>query len=408
MKNHLIVIKQRLCNLKKTNTALLDVVDVQTMCPLPWTHTRIGTAGNLYPCCYSSLVIGKVQDLQTKNLFHGQDMQQLRDQMLRGERPSSCNYCWDRESHNQASYRQQRMSMHHKELLSDWIYDPKIRSLELKLSSTCNYKCRICDIPNSSLRITEEIKFADTQQTKQYLKQTQILEQNKWYDNIDKFLLSMQSAWPDLSNLDLVGGETLIAKNLPTVLDHIIDLGHADHISLQLTTNGSIFPKDLIARLSQFKFVDIAISIDNVEDRFEFERGGSWLNVVENIREFLSLDKTKFKSFAYCTVNIQNVLYLDDIVNWAKSKNIDLVFAMLEQPEYFSINYLTSRAKNLVIEKYTNTVHPELLPIVQQVMSIDCSDGQLFVAEMKKFDYRRTQNFLLTHKAIAEAMGFYL
>lgn len=406
MKNPNIGSQHRLCDLEKTNSVLLDVADVQTMCPLPWMHTRVGTAGNLYPCCYSSTVIGNVKDLQTKNLFNGQDMQQLRDQMLRGERPSSCNYCWNRESHNQASYRQHLMNIHHKELLSDWLYDPKIRSLELKLSSTCNYKCRICDIPNSSLRITEEINFADTQQTKQYLFQTQILDQNEWYNNIDKFLLSMQSAWSDLLNLDFVGGETFIAKNLPTLLDHIIDCGHADHISLQFTTNGSIFPKDLIDRLSVFKFVNIAISIDNVEDRFELERGGIWLHVVENTRKFLSLDKNKFKTFAYCTVNIQNVLYLDDIVNWAKSENIDLVFAMLEQPEYFSINYLTNKAKNLVIEKYNNTAHPELLPIVQQVLSIDGSDGQLFVTEMKKFDHRRTQNFLLTHQAIAEAMGF--
>ena len=399
------VINNTVCELEGTNVLTSDSVVLDTMCPLPWTHLEIMPRGHVSPCCVSSLILGKVEDLHSKKLFHSDEMQNLRDQLLRGEKSPSCDYCWKRESHNQVSHRQRQLSLYQKDLMSQWIYDPKIRSLDLRLGNTCNFKCRICHVEHSSLRISEELKFAETFEIKQAIKQKQIVEQNAWFDNIEKFLQDLDSTWPDLLNIDIIGGEPFVLKNLPDILDHIINLGHANHIRLHITTNGSVFPKNLISRLSQFRFIDISISIDNTGDKFELERGGSWPNVVNNVQQFLTLDKEKFNVCAYCTVNIQNVLDLDDLFQWAESMGINLLLNILEQPNYLSIDQLTDDGKKLVIEKYQNSTRPQLNSIVKQIENSVSSDGQRFVAEMKQFDQRRQQDFLLTHRTIANAMG---
>jgi hypothetical protein len=78
---------------------------------------------------------------------------------------------------------------------------------------------------------------------------------------------------------------------------------------------------------------------------------------------------------------------------------------MLEQPAYLSIDQLTDDGKKLVVAKYQNSTRPQLNSIVKQIENSVSNDGQRFVAEMKQFDRRRQQDFLLTHRTIANAMG---
>jgi MoaA/NifB/PqqE/SkfB family radical SAM enzyme len=398
------VINNLLTAIEPTEFFGTDSVLLDTLCPLPWMHLEVERTGSVTPCCFSSLTLGNLKDSQTQNLFYSKDMQDLRSQMLRGEKPTSCQFCWQKESYKQISHRQRCLSMYQKDLLSTWISSPKIRSLDLKLGNTCNFKCKICDLATSSLRISEELKFATAPAQKEKIQQ--IVDESQWYDNIENFLHRLDSTWPDLLNLDITGGEPFLLKSLPGALDRIITLGHAEHIRLHFHTNGSVFPENLISKLSQFRLNDIAISIDNLEEKFESERGGHWQDVVDNVQKFLSLDQNKFRVYVYCTVNIQNILDLDDMFAWGESNGVDIVLNILENPLHFSIDQLTAKGKQLVIEKYQNSSRTELRAIATQVQNSVGSDGTKFVAAVKQFDQRRQQNFVLSHQAIAIAMGF--
>ena len=50
----------------------------------------------------------------------------------------------------------------------------------------------------------------------------------------------------------------------------ICDQGHADHIDLQVTTNGKLFIPKFNEYLKQFERVIISLSIDDITDRFEY------------------------------------------------------------------------------------------------------------------------------------------
>jgi MoaA/NifB/PqqE/SkfB family radical SAM enzyme len=393
-----------LINVEPTDILNSTLVSLDSLCPLPWMHLEIERTGSITPCCFSSLQLGNLKDSQAQDLFYGKEMQNLRSEMLQGKKPQSCEFCWQKESYKQISHRQRCLSMYQTELLSNWISTPTLRSLDLKLGNTCNFKCKICDLPASSLRISEELKFATDPEQKQKIQL--IVNESQWYEYIENFLHRLDSAWSDLLNLDITGGEPFLLKNLPGTLDHIINLGHANHIRLHFHTNGSVFPENLITKLSQFQLNDIAISIDNIENKFESERGGSWQDIVSNTQKFLSLDREKFRIYVYCTVNIQNILDLDEIFQWGESNNIDIVLNILENPSYFSIDNLTPEGRQLVMLKYQNSARPELKALATQVQHSTGSDGTSFVAAVKQFDQRRQQNFVLSHQAIAIAMGF--
>ena len=77
-----------------------------------------------------------------------------------------------------------------------------------------------------------------------------------------------------------------------------------------------------------------------------------------------------------------------------------------------SIRRLTPRAKQLVINRLTNSglpeIHQQRLNFVLGVVenSLLQSDGQEFVKNIKLVDNIRGENFARVHPEIADAMGF--
>jgi len=175
---------------------------------------------------------------------------------------------------------------------------------------------------------------------------------------------------------------------------------------LHFNTNGSIFPKHLMPWLQKFKQVDISVSIDNIDARFEYERGGSWQEVEKNIKLFKNVSTANFNISIMPTINIQNVLYLIPLIDWAEENNYRLIMNFLDSPKFMNIDYMTESAKKLVVARYQNHPNSELNNISIRVQRSPGSDGKQFVEYMKKLDHTRNENFVDSHKEIAIAMGY--
>ena len=107
------------------------------------------------------------------------------------------------------------------------------------------------------------------------------------------------------------------------------------------------------------------------------------------------------------TVNIQNVYYLDEIFEWAKTYNIQVTLNFLDLPHWANIDNMTPAAKKLVVDKFKNSNNPDLKNISVRVQNSIGNDGVEFVKQMKRFDSLRNQNFSETHSIIANAMGYW-
>ena len=209
-----------------------------------------------------------------------------------------------------------------------------------------------------------------------------------------------------MENIDFYGGEPFLLKQLPIILKKAVDTDESSHIRLHFNTNGSIFPDKLIPYFQKFKQIDISVSIVNIKDRFEFERGGVWDEIESNIELFKKEPTVKFNISIMPTVNIQNVLYLDQLIAWADKNEHRIIFNYLDGPLYMNINHMTVAAKELVINKYQNHAHPELRNISNRVQGSTGSDGTKFINYMQKLDSHRKENFLNSHYEIAIAMGY--
>ena len=108
------------------------------------------------------------------------------------------------------------------------------------------------------------------------------------------------------------------------------------------------------------------------------------------------------------TVNIQNVYYLDELFAWANNHQIRVTVNFLNDPDWANINNLTPAAKQLVIDKFIQSEHKELQLLAVRVKTSVGNNGTEFVHQMKRFDRIRSQDFGLTHKEIAQAMGYNL
>ena len=193
---------------------------------------------------------------------------------------------------------------------------------------------------------------------------------------------------------------------------YAVETGDSAHIEIHYNTNGTVFPEQ--AELwANFKNVEIAVSIDNVGTRFEYERYGAEWNLVQaNIAKFAALRSNKISTQLCTTMNIQNVYYLPELCDWIDTQIFDHVyFNMLHDPWQMCISKMTLKAQELIIDrltthKFSPKHRAEVLRIVQFIKNGEGSDGKEFLRKMQTTDEYRQQRFVDTHKEIAEAMGY--
>jgi radical SAM protein with 4Fe4S-binding SPASM domain len=381
-----------------------DIVDAEvhstrykiadTVCPLLWSHLEVRHNGDVYPCCVNKTPVGNANENSLQEIFNNDSMVLLRRQLATGGRPASCDHCWNLEKQGLSSNRMWHVGKNANSFYSSWHNDVKIRSLDLKPSNTCNFKCRTCN-PNNSSLIADEVRRHSTIP----------IVSDRWEEYGDYTWAELDTLLPNIENLDFFGGEPFLLKELKQFLRSAVESKHSNHIRLHFNTNGSIFPKDIIDTLTQFKEVDIAFSIDDIGKRFELSRGGVWGDVEANILKFKELG---FNPYIFPTVNVQNVFYLDKLIEWANSNGILCTFNYLEFPRWLNIDSMTESARDLVINKYKDSNNPTLQAIATRIAHSSGADGVNFVRQMKRLDSIRNQDFSSTHKEIAQAMGYNL
>lgn len=391
---------------------------------LPWVSVETSPIGTARPCCLAIDEItkpdGTKYDLNESTLteiYQSEYMQQLRQQFRRGEKPPTCNRCWDEEAAGRTSKRQ-HSKIRLKHLVDSVDYENDVPDqlwfVDLKLGNICNLKCRICGSWSSSNWAIEEIAYLPGINKKQHLAYT-FLKKGMWPRNPDtRFWENMRELIPNIQYIEFTGGEPFMIEEHFDLLRFAVETGHANHIDIHYNTNGTQWPgaEDI---WKEFRLVEVAFSIDNVGPRFEYERyGAKWDEVNANIDRFHQLRNTskKFWTQLCLTVNIQNVYYLEELCEWALTKNFnDIYFNMLHEPSHMSIANLTPEAKELVVNKLLHgNFNPkfklEIIKIVKFLNNGSGSDGKKFLSKMKQTDQYREQNFADTHPEIARAMGY--
>jgi MoaA/NifB/PqqE/SkfB family radical SAM enzyme len=365
---------------------------------------------------------GNKYDLTKTNIetaYKSQYMQQLRQQFRAGEKPATCNRCWEEEAAGRTSKRmhtQVRLKELYKEV--DWANDNpnQLWFVDLKLGNICNLKCRICGSWSSSKWAEEELKYMPGVDKKQHIAY-QWLKQGAWPRKTETFWDNMRELLPNIKYFEFTGGEPWMIKEHFDLLEYAVETGDSQHIDIHYNTNATQYPGGHWGLWKNFGRVDIAFSVDNVGNRFEYERyGANWQEsniIIDEIHIMKKMSVPNITTQLCFTINIQNVYYLDELLAWANTKPFgSIYFNMMHSPDHMSIQYMTPRAKELVLNKLKTTFwtsksyQEEINSVINFIEAGPGSDGSEFLFKMKQTDEYRKQCFTDTHPEIARAMGY--
>jgi len=323
------------------------------ICIVPWTQLEIGPLGDVRPCCEYKGYLGNINETtQTiKEIWNNDEFRKLRREYLDGKEPSGCIKCRQQESASLPSRRQieNKTYTHLFEGVVDEFAD-NVALLEFKTGNLCNLKCRICTSINSSAWRKEElIVYGFTEDKNKTTNWDQ--DESRW--------TQLKSMTNKLEVIYLSGGEPLLIKKNLEFLQHCIDQGTAQNIFLRIITNGTVpISQEMINIFQQFKTVIINFSIDDIGDRFEYQRNpAKWRIVERNFIQALTIDFLQI-GIIY-TVSIFNVLSADRFYKWCQaigfpSENVYVNF--LRDPNRYDISLLSEDEKDKIKMQLTDNV----------------------------------------------------
>ena len=204
-------------------------------------------------------------------------------------------------------------------------------------------------------------------------------------------------------NILILGGEPMLSdidERLPDFIDN------PSQVSLQLTTNGSIYPSDKkIASWSKFQQVLLNFSIDGVGDRFEYLRYPlKWDRVEKNMLRLQQELPPNVKCKINHVVTSLNLFYYDEFVSWFNKTlmpddyNRGWMFTVTPAAGVFSPQSVTSELKQLVIDKYTQSGIPTRL------IESNSANNKELQQTLAEIDRRRNLNWRTIFPEIAHAL----
>ena len=395
------------------------------MCAHAWAGVHVSPEGVPSLCCEFDGTITdsdnqpyNIQTHSIDDILSSEYVKNIRSDFRKGKTPKECRKCINAEVAGGESKRQ--LTPYKLENIygninweSDNI-DNQVGFIGGHLGNLCNLKCRICSPTYSSTIAVEVSKYGNTTHKKN--KAYQLLQRNNWAKNYQTFWTMLKKHTPQLCNFEILGGEPLMWQENLNFMQYLIDTGQSKNAIFEFVTNGTQYPA-IFDQADEFRRLTITISIDNLGPRFEYERSGAnWELVENNVDRFIAnRGKNKSLKIGVCiTVNVQNILYLPELIAWLNYKKIDHYFYnFLNNPDYLCINNLTTAAKGLALDKLKSAAldpadRAKLDYIINRLQRSTTSDGSKFCQYMKEKDLIRNENFSISHKEIANVMGYVL
>jgi len=339
------------------------------MCPFPFRGVMVKTDGQLVTCCYGESIQGLNRSTHTiEQAFNSPEFQQIRFNLINGVKDNHCKKCWELEEQGVESLRQQELRT--EEFDADVYVNPRLEYLFLSLSNQCNLKCRTCSPSDSSFWIKEF-------EQRTGIKKTVYLEP----DDSIFFSSFKQDTLPHLKEIAFTGGEPLMMKSVHRILETL-----DSNVSLTFYTNGTFYNPTI---LEKFKDVDIAVSIDGIDQRFEYMRHpAKWYEVVNNLK----LMSSNLKAIT-CTVSAYNVWYIDEVADFAASLGVDFMAHILFEPNNLSVLSLPYEIRLEVADKLSKHKNSQIQKIVEYLKTEADDNWESFVKDVQQGDNIRNESY---------------
>ena len=242
-----------------------------------------------------------------------------------------------------------------------------------------------------------------------------MLRAGAWPRQNLRFWQEIEQVSEQIQYIEFTGGEPFMIQEHFDLLQGLIDRDIAHQVEIHYNTNGTQWPEQAEEIWQYFKYVEVAFSIDDVGARFEYQRSNAvWSQVCENIARFRAMRErlSNMSLQVCCTVNVFNVLYLEQVAAWIDQQDFNFVYwNMMHDAYYFSIASLPVRSKQAIAEQL-NQAHvsaqhkQEFARIIDFMLNGASLDGFNLRKELANLDRRRGQNLAVTQPEFAQLINY--
>ena len=219
-----------------------------------------------------------------------------------------------------------------------------------------------------------------------------------WPKTNENFWEDIDSHLKNIEKLEFFGGEPLMIERHYEILERCVELGIAKNIALSYNTNGSIFPENRISLWEKFKKVEIFLSIDDINERFEYIRfPGNFTEVVTNLGHFSKLNPDIFSIGIFQTISIFNIMHMTELTEFISKhfEEIDIHYNMVFTPSHISPKVLPKRVKEKINVLYgkNNADHVNNTLKFMNGEQYESSEYTNFLLQTKQIDKFRKEQF---------------
>lgn len=281
-------------------------------CPELWQRLFLNQSNQTFvakPCCYFQETERPIWITDPTRIFeiyneHDQ-IKEIRAANQQGHLGPGCRVCMHAEQAGMDSGRTSALKR-----LQDPTQARPIKHLDLNLGNLCNLACAICD-PHSSTSWVPIYK---------------VMQNRPWsypiYDKHGRPVIDDPELFANLETIQLQGGEVFLQSAYVDFfrnLERSRDLGD---IRVVIFTNGTVIPPDALwTLLGKCATVDLYFSIDDIEERFEYQRhGAKWDRVLANLEWFDTHAPDHFALGFHPTYSLLNIYYLNHLYQFMNDR----------------------------------------------------------------------------------------
>ena len=378
-----------------------------TFCPLPWNSINLRNNGDLRICCNTNSYSPKRGIMRKEDgtpYNAGKDdwndarnaslLKEVRVSMLKGEWHPECERCRLEETTGIKSRREYEVddwSKWHGNFINiekaksitedDGTLDTskqEINYVDIRYGNFCNLKCRMCGPTDSHqwysdfVEMYKTTSYTDTHEKIQLVKNEDgrwQTDQYDWFQNNDIYWKNFEKYATTAHKIYIVGGEPLIIDEHLESIERLVASGNAKNIRLEYNTNLTILPPKLVKLWENFKEIRIGVSIDGINEVFNYQRSpANFDQVYKNMMKLNQNENIKLKAWFAYTVTPFNVFHLPEFMKWKlttsgltkfnpiKDPRPIVSHHVCHSPKYYNIKVLPAHLKQQVVAHYNEYI----------------------------------------------------
>ncbi|MGC9330827.1 MAG: radical SAM protein [Bacteroidales bacterium] len=353
----------------------------KVFCRAPFGALRFNRSGGVQVCC-QHLDLQYLSDINLHDIWFGEQLQLMRQQMQHFDIPASCNYCKMEYQHGNPDI---VMARSFDNLPINTNGYPSL--MDFSLENTCNLKCIMCDASLSS-----SIEKSNTEGN------------NGQYNYDANFLEQLREFIPHLKTTLFSGGEPFLIDINYKIWALLLQ--ENPNVVINVTTNGTVLNDRIKSMLYKGKF-NITVSIDSFEKKhYEAIRvNANYEKTMANLRwfsEYCNQHGTKI-SVSACPMQI-NRWDIPGVLKHCNANNLGLHFNKVIKPWYQALWSLSSEElqdlhdyyaqslpghANTPVQKENKKAYSALMKQIEQFRDRAANRGKKNISDLHHNDFRK-------------------